>query len=157
MNLQYNIIKKMISILVLAASVEIATLANGNIPLSRMIGYAFVALALILAAFAFAYAFIFLRRMKKRAVESEKDRVEEVIKILKETKRIKEEIKRRGENLTSELDITQAQILFGINDLKSSMLSGISDLKTLLMFAMSLILFGIGITLAFGIAIITML
>lgn len=61
-------------------------------------------------------------------MESEKDRVEEVIKILKETKRIKEEIKRRGENLTSESDITQAQILFGI-----------------------------GITLAFGIAIITML
>ncbi len=148
----------MISVLVLAASVEIATVANGNIPLNRMIGYAFVALALILAAFAFAYAFVFLRRMKKeRAVESEKDRVEEVIKILKETKRIKEEIKRRGGNLTSESDITQAQILFGINDLKSSLLSGISDLKTLLMFAMSLILFGIGITLAFGIAIITML
>ncbi len=148
----------MIFVLVLAAGVEVATVLNGNIPLNRMIGYTFVALALILAAFAFAYAFFFLRRMKKeRAEESEKDRVEEVIKILKETKKIKEEIKRRGENLTSESDITQAQILFGLTDLNSSLLSGISDLKTLHMFAMSLILFGMGITLAFGIAIITIL
>jgi hypothetical protein len=152
--------KKAIYVLLvlLAAGVEIGTAANDNIEVSKVIGYAFFALALILAAFAFGYALFFIRRLKKRRKgEEEKDRVEEVIKILKETKRIKEEIKRRGENLTSESDITQAQILFGINDLKSSLLSGISDLKTLLMFAMSLILFGIGITLAFGIAIITML
>ena len=150
----------MIALLVvlLTASIEIGAAANDNVELSRMVGYTFLGLALILAAFAFAYAFIFMRRLKKeRKKEREKDKVEEVIKILKEAKRIKEEIERRGENLTSEADITLAQILFGINDLKSSMQSGISDIKTLLMFAMSLILFGIGITLAFGIAIITML
>jgi hypothetical protein len=126
--------------------------------LNKMVGYAFLGLALILAAFAFAYSFIFLRRIKKeKKREEEKDKVEEVIKILKEAKRIKEEIERRGENLTSEADITMAQILFGINDLKSFLVTGISDIKTLAIFGMSLILLGIGITLAFGIAIITML
>jgi hypothetical protein len=109
----------------LAAGVEIGTAANDNIELSKMIGYAFFALALILAAFAFGYTLFFIRRLKKRREgEEEKDRVEEVIKILKETKRIKEEIERRGENLTSEADITIAQILSSLDYLKIRALTG---------------------------------
>lgn len=117
-----------------------------------------MALALSLAAFAYAYAYLFIKRIKKeRKREEERDKVEEVIRILKEARRIKEEIEKRGEHLTSEADITLAQILSGINDLKTSMVSGISDLKSLILFAMSLILFGIGITLALGLAMISML
>lgn len=84
--------KKAIYVLLvlLAAGVEIGTAANDNIELSKMIGYAFFALALILAAFAFGYTPFFIRRLKKRRKgEEEKDRVEEVIKILKDSDVVK--------------------------------------------------------------------
>jgi uncharacterized membrane protein len=69
---------------------------------------------------------------------SEEEEVERVVEILKRAKRIKEEIERRGENLTREYDIILAQVLSGLNDLKSWSLLILSAI------------------LAFGIAILTM-
>jgi len=97
--------------------------------ISASMGVVFVAVFIVLAITA-------IRR-------SEEEEVERVIEILKRAKRIKEEIERRGENLTREYDIILAQVLAGINDLKSWSL-----------FGTGLILSAI---LAFGIAIITML
>ena len=97
--------------------------------ISASMGVVFVAVFIVLAITA-------IRR-------SEEEEVERVVEILKRAKRIKEEIERRGENLTREYDIILAQVLAGINDLKSWSL-----------FGTGLILSAI---LAFGIAIITML
>jgi len=124
--------------------------AAANTPVKTYIGYTFLGLALVLTAFAYAYAFIRWREEKGMKRKMERDKVEEVIRLLKEAKRIKDEIERRGEKLTSETDITLTQILSGINELKTLMLSGINDLKTL-------ILFGIGATLTLGIAIISLI
>ena len=97
--------------------------------ISASMGVVFVAVFIVMAITA-------IRR-------SEEEEVERVVEILKRAKRIKEEIERRGENLTREYDIILAQVLAGINDLKSWSL-----------FGTGLILSAI---LAFGIAIITML
>jgi hypothetical protein len=69
------------------------------VALKRRMGYAFLGLAFILAAIAYAYIFITRRREKRR--EKEKDEVEAVIRILKEAKKIQEEIEKRGEDLCS--------------------------------------------------------
>lgn len=77
-----------------------------------------------------------------------------MIKILKEVKRIREEIEKRGENLTPESEIIlswiEVRLDTGMNDLKSVMVSGINDLKTL-------ILFEIGIMLTLALTIISLL
>ena len=52
-----------------------------------------IGIQIILIAVAYA---IFIMRRKGRRGEKEKDEVEEVIGILKEARRIKEEIERRG-------------------------------------------------------------
>ncbi|MHC1610829.1 MAG: hypothetical protein ACXQTW_04405 [Candidatus Methanospirareceae archaeon] len=124
--------------------------AAADTQVKTCIGYTFLGLALLLTALAYAYAFIRWREEKGMKREMERDKVEEVIRLLKEAKRIKEEIERRGEKLTSKTDITLIQILSGVNELKRLMLSGMNDLKTL-------ILFGIGATLTLGIGIISLI
>ena len=96
-------------VLLLTSGIAVTVAANGSfIPmgLKEIAGYVFLGLAFILAAIAYAYVFIRRReeriRERERAGEKEKDEVEKVIKILKEAKRIKEEIEKRGENLTHE-------------------------------------------------------
>ena len=61
-------------------------------------------------------------------------------------KRIKEEIDRRGGKITAAADIASVLTLSGIKELKS----GIGDLKALL-------LLGIGVTIASGISLISMI
>ena len=148
-------------VLLLTSGIAVTVAANGSfIPmgLKEIAGYVFLGLAFILAAIAYAYVFIRRReeriRERERAGEKEKDEVEKVIKILKEAKRIKEEIEKRGENLTHESEIIlsriEARLDTGINNLEALMVSGINDLKTL-------ILFEIGIMLALALTIISML
>ena len=94
-------------VLSLTSGIAVAVAANGSgdfipIGLKEIAGYVFLGLAFILAAIAYAYVFIRRReeriRERERAGEKEKDEVEKVIKILKEAKRIKEEIEKRGVN-----------------------------------------------------------
>ena len=98
-------------VLSLTSGIAVAVAANGSgdlIPmgLKEIAGYVFLGLAFIIAAIAYAYVFIRRReeriRERERAGEKEKDEIEKVIKILREAKRIKEEIEKRGENLTHE-------------------------------------------------------
>jgi len=148
-------------VLSLTSGIAVAVAANGSfIPmgLKAIAGYVFLGIAFILAAIAYAYVFIRRReeriRERGRAGEKEKDEVEEVIKILREAKRIKEEIEKRGENLTQESEIILSRIEVrldrGINNLEALIVSGINDLK-------ALILFEIGIMLALALTIISML
>ena len=138
------------------AGILIATIVLAGIAIAfsgdlrRGIGYASLSFAIALTAIAFFYALTSKKRTMERAEVSEEEMIEGVIRILKEARRIRDEIKRRGENLTLEDDITLAQIMWGINEMRVSISSGMSDLK-------SLILFGIGIMVALNIAIISMI
>ncbi len=98
---------------------------------------------LIYASMGVVFVAVFIVMAITAIRRSDEKEVERVVEILKRAKRIKEEIERRGENLTKEYDIILAQVLAGINDLKSWSL-----------FGTGLILSAI---LAFGIAIITIL
>ncbi len=98
---------------------------------------------LIYASMGVVFVAVFIVMAITAIRRSDEKEVERVVEILKRAKRIKEEIERRGENLTKEYDIILAQVLAGINDLKSWSL-----------FGTGLILSAI---LAFGIAILTML
>jgi hypothetical protein len=87
-----------------------------------------------------------LKGRERRGEERREDKVEKVIRMLREIKGIEEEIERRGEEFTSRSDIASVLILSGMEELRS----GIVDIK-------SLILLVIGVTVAFGISIISMI
>lgn len=89
---------------------------------------------------------LLLKGRERRGEERREDKVEKVIRMLREIKGIEEEIERRGEEFTSRSDIASVLILSGMEELRS----GIVDIK-------SLILLVIGVTVAFGISIISMI
>jgi len=130
----------------------VQAISSDPVGLKRSIGYAFLGLAFFLAAVAYAYIFITRRREKRR--EKEQDEVEAVIRILKEAKRIKEEIEKRGENLTSGAEIILSRIEFRIDGLNDRLGTGVNDLKSLMLFGIGILL---GTMLALALAIISMI
>lgn len=130
----------------------VQAISSDPVGLKRSIGYAFLGLAFFLAAVAYAYIFITRRREKRR--EKETDEVEAVIRILKEARKIKEEIEKRGENLTSGAEIILSRIEFRIDGLNDRLGTGVNDLKSLMLFGIGIIL---GTMLALALAIISMI
>jgi len=130
----------------------VQAISSDPVGLKRSIGYAFLGLAFIFAAVAYAYIFITRRREKRR--EKEKNEVEAVIRILKEARKIKEEIEKRGENLTSGAEIILSRIEFRIDGLNDRLDAGVNDLKSLMLFGIGTIL---GTMLALALAIISMI
>ncbi len=95
---------------------------------------------LIYASMGVVFVAVFIVLAITAIRRSDEKEVERVVEILKRAKRIKEEIERRGENLTKEYDIILAQVLAGINDLKSRSLFGTGLILS------AILAFGIAIT-----------
>ena len=131
----------------------VQAISSDPVGLKRSIGYAFLGLAFILVAIAYAYIFITRRREREKRREKEIDEVEAVIRILKEARKIKEEIEKRGENLTSGAEIILSRIEFRIDGLNDRLAVGVNDLKSLMLFGIGILL---GTMLALALAIISM-
>ena len=126
---------RMIASVFVAMVPTVSTQAGVNGLTGIKLWHVLLTISIILAILTFTYPLISKRRKRNKE--------EEVIKILKEAKELKNKIEEKEEGLTTPTDVILTQILSTLN-------TGISDLK-------ALILFGIATLVAINLTIISLL